>query len=184
MNTTRHAGATLIRSASSRVILLGRRRKLDGKSNASRGYYRIPARAGWNDFTWSTATISANEPATNDANGPLRRVCIDVGADAASGYGIPGQFMQVRMSAEGKPAFLALANAPGKSGCGDGTLELLVKSVPGSTAEEVCQSAVGTVVETSPVMGKGFALEGAADGKPNALVFATGVRVSRRFARF
>lgn len=179
MNTTRHAGASLIRSASSRVILLGRRRKLDGKqNNANRGYYRIPARAGWNDFTWSTATISANEPATKDANGPLRRVCVDVGADAAAGYGIPGQFVQVRMGAEGKPAFLALANAPGKSGCGDGTLELLVKSVPGSTAEEVCSSAVGTVVEASPVMGKGFALEGAADGKPSALVFATGSGIS------
>ena len=50
----------------------------------------------------------------------------------------PGQFIQIRTSEEGKPAFIAVASAPGKSAAGAGTLELLVKAQPGTTASDIC----------------------------------------------
>ena len=50
-----------------------------------------------------------------DRGGELRSIALDVGADAAAAYAVPGQFIQIRTSEEGKPAFIAVASAPGKS---------------------------------------------------------------------
>ena len=92
-------------------------------------------------------------------------------------YAVPGQFIQIRTSEEGKPAFIAVASAPGKSAAGAGTLELLVKAQPGTTASDICALAVGAEVETSPVMGKGFDLSAVSD-RSRAILFATGSGIS------
>lgn len=139
--------------------------------------YHIPARAGWNDFAWSRATIASNERAASTEGGELRSIALDVGADAAAAYAVPGQFIQIRTSEEGKPAFIAVASAPGKSAAGAGTLELLVKAQPGTTASDICALAVGAEVETSPVMGKGFDLSAVSD-RSRAILFATGSGIS------
>jgi len=141
-----------------------------------RAYY-IPARAGWNDFAWSRATIASNERAASTEGGELRSIALDVGADAAAAYAVPGQFIQIRTSEEGKPAFIAVASAPGKSAAGAGTLELLVKAQPGTTASDICALAVGAEVEASPVMGKGFDLSAVSD-RSRAILFATGSGIS------
>lgn len=137
---------------------------------ASRAYH-IPVRAGWNDFTWSSAKVVSNAPATPE--GGLRSISLDVGVDAVNAYALAGQFIQIRTSADGKPAFIAIASAPGARA---GTFELLVKSQDG-TAGEICAADVGASLEVSPAMGKGFVLDGVRE-KSHALLFATGSGIS------
>jgi NAD(P)H-flavin reductase len=79
---------------------------------------------------------------------------------------------QVRVLADDKPAYIAIANAVGTAG---GQLELLIKSVPG-TAESICALAEGATLEVSDVQGKGFAALPA--GVSSVLLFATGSGIS------
>jgi len=131
----------------------------------------VLTRAGWNDFAWSSAKVISNTQASQE--GSLRSISLDVGVDAADAYATPGQFIQIRTKPDGKAAFIAIASAPKK---GRGTFELLVKSQDG-TAREICDAKVGSTLETSPAMGKGFSLS-AAQGKSRALLFATGSGIS------
>lgn len=63
--------------------------------------------------------------------------------EIVKGYTKPGQFVQVRVTPEGKAAFLAIASAPGTT---KSTLELLIKPVAGATAGDLCELAAGIVV--------------------------------------
>jgi NAD(P)H-flavin reductase len=130
--------------------------------------------AGWNDFEWGTATVVSNEPAAKE--GGLRSVKVSVAQSTAEAYGTPGQFVQMRTTEDGKPAFLAIASPPRSEPAG--ILELLIKSTEG-TAGEICALKEGATVDVSPPMGGGFDLGKAPIAEsPNALLFATGSGIS------
>ena len=53
-----------------------------------------------------------------------------------------GQFIQAKTSEDGKPGFFAIASPPGADK-ENNTVELLIKSQPGATAEQLCAAASG-----------------------------------------
>jgi ferredoxin-NADP reductase len=168
--TTRVPSTTAMAARRAHAVPSARFRSSQFAKRASRAYH-IPVRAGWNDFTWSSAKVVSNAAATPE--GGLRSISLDVGVDAVAAYTLAGQFIQIRTSADGKPAFIAIASAPGARA---GTFELLVKSQDG-TAGEICAADVGASLEVSPAMGKGFVLDGVRE-KSHALLFATGSGIS------
>lgn len=60
------------------------------------------------------------------------------------------------MVEEGKPGFFAIASAPGADAT---SVELLIKSQPGSTAEAITQLSTGGELLVSSAQGKGFPLD-------------------------
>ena len=135
------------------------------------------ARAGWNDFAWSKASVVANDRRARAGEAELRAIGVEIGAAARAAYATPGQFLQIRTREDGKAAFIAIASAPGECAFGEGAVELLVKAQSGATAGEICALDVGAEVEVSPVMGKGFDLT-AVRGRSKAVLFATGSGIS------
>lgn len=122
---------------------------------------------------FKSAKVLSNAPAAKA--GALHQLVLEVGPLAA-GYTVPGQYMQVKVG-DSKPGFFAVASAPG--GAAPGTLEFLVKSAPGATAELLCGLAAGAELAVSPVMGKGFPIDRLpAVTTPAVLLFATGSGIS------
>lgn len=70
----------------------------------------------------------------------------------ASEYKVPGQYVQIKVGADGKPGFFAISNAPNDVD-ENGTLEFLVKAV--EATEPLVNAKAGAAVEMSQVMGKG-----------------------------
>ena len=68
------------------------------------------------------AKVVSNEPAAKE--GGLHSIVLSVDAETAAGYVKPGQFIQMRMSEDGKPAFIAIASPPTNGGA---ELEFLVR---------------------------------------------------------
>jgi len=96
---------------------------------------------------------------------------VDLGARAA-GYTAPGQYCQFRVGEDSKPAFIAIASAPGQP------VELLVKA-QGGTSDQLCRLRAGDRLECSPVMGGGFPLDQAPPADfDTLLLFATGSGIS------
>lgn len=60
------------------------------------------------------------------------------------------------MLAEGKPGFFAIASAPGSD---PSSIELLIKSQPGSASEGIAALPVGSALMVSAAQGKGFPLD-------------------------
>lgn len=138
-----------------------------------RARHQTLIRAGWNDFEWGSATIVSNDLAAKE--GGLHVVIVRVAEEVTKGYVKPGQFVQMRIRDEGKPAFLAIASPPGAD---DTNLQLLIKSVDG-TAGDICAMKPGDTLGVSPAMGNGFDLGKApASETPNTLLFATGSGIS------
>jgi|TARA_B110000977_G_scaffold98987_2_gene130103 ferredoxin-NADP reductase len=138
-----------------------------------RARHQTLIRAGWNDFEWGSATIVSNDLAAKE--GGLHVVIVRVAEEVTKGYVKPGQFVQMRIGDEGKPAFLAIASPPGAD---DTNLQLLIKSVDG-TAGDICAMKPGDTLGVSPAMGNGFDLGKApASETPNTLLFATGSGIS------
>lgn len=131
--------------------------------------------------TWTRAPLTTLDPAS--ADGSLFHITINVSdhADLASSHTVPGQYLQLRLPTvpSAKPSFLAIASAPSLAST-KGEFEFLVKKVPGSTAELLCDMRKGEVVELSAVMGKGFPLERISppDVAQTVLIFATGSGIS------
>ena len=69
----------------------------------------------------------------------LQALIVDIG-ELATGYKIPGQFVQIKVG-DSKPGFYAIASPPEPNNLG--YVELLVKSIPGTTAEILAQSSAG-----------------------------------------
>ena len=93
----------------------------------------------------------------------------------ANSHSTAGQFLQVKVG-DSKPGFFAIASAPSSD---KQYVELLVRSQPGSTAELICQAAVGSDVMASSVMGKGFNVDSIPpETCPHVLLFATGSGIS------
>ena len=138
------------------------------------GRGRLAAARGWGDpVEWAAAGVAATEPLAEG----LRGVVLEVPEAVSGGYVSPGQFLQVRVGGEdAKPAFLAVAAAPGAQA--PGTLELLVKDAgEDSPAGLLCRLPAGGELEVSPVMGKGFPVERARDAG-TVLLFASGSGIS------
>lgn len=76
-----------------------------------------------------------------NATTQLHRVLIDIGPRAAE-YTKPGQYVQVKADADGKPGFFAIASAPDANN--QGVLELLIKNA-GEAAEKLCALGAGTL---------------------------------------
>jgi ferredoxin-NADP reductase len=119
------------------------------------------------------------------ADGSVFHVAVDLSdaAELADSYVAPGQYLQVRVPAadgEFKPAFMAVASAPGAGP----RFEFLVKSVPGTTAERLCGLRDGDVVELGAAMGKGFPINRITppDAAQTVLVFAAGTGIRSALA--
>jgi len=82
----------------------------------------------------------------------LHALVLEVPSELAAGYTVPGQYVQLGRG-EGKPAFMAIASAPG----GD-TFEFLIQRTDGM-AGQICDVQAGDTLECSAVMGKGFAVD-------------------------
>ena len=130
-------------------------------------------RAGWNDFEWGTCEIVSNVSAAKE--GGLHTVMVSVAEDTTKAYTTAGQFVQMRVGEDGKPAFLAIASPPGADAK---VVQLLIKSVDG-TAGDICAMKPGDKLDVSPAMGGGFDLGKApANETPTTLLFATGSGIS------
>jgi len=154
-------------------------------SSSRRRRHHVLTTAGWNDFEWGTASIVSNDAAT--PKGGLRSIVISVDASVAEGYVTPGQFVQMRTSEDGKPAFLAIASAPAdvssSSSAKTNELSLLVKSSDG-TAGEICALEAGAEVGVSPAMGSGFDVSKVGSGRaarcrPHVLTRGIAIHQSR-----
>lgn len=130
-------------------------------------------RANWNaEIEWQAARVVESKPA---AEGGLQSLVLDIGA-LASGYHIPGQFVQIKVG-DSKPGFYAIASPPDANN--QGCIELLIKSVPGTTSELLAASTAGLEVSVSPVMGKGFNLNAVPVAEVDTLLlFATGTGIA------
>ncbi|KMT08174.1 hypothetical protein BVRB_6g142970 [Beta vulgaris subsp. vulgaris] len=150
--------------------------------NRRRFFSLITASAVQQDTTLFTPTpISLIEPAAES----LFHVSIDVSdaPDIASSYTRPGQYLQLKVPQSPKPSFLAIASPPFVStnkNRNSFELQFLVKTVPGSTAELLCDLKKGDVVEITAAMGNGFDVHRISppDIFSTVLIFATGSGIS------
>jgi len=133
----------------------------------------VVVRANWGaPVEFKTAKVLQNKQVAPG----LHQLLVDVGA-LASGYTKPGQFIQAKVVADGKPGFFAIASPPDVNN--SGVLELLIKRVPGGAAEALCSLAPGGELMVSPVQGKGFPVDKIpAASYPTLLMFATGSGIS------
>ncbi|RLM69242.1 hypothetical protein C2845_PM17G04490 [Panicum miliaceum] len=125
---------------------------------------------------WTRAPVTAIGPATEDAS--IFLITLDLsGAPAlVEAYTTPGQYLLTRVpSGKFPPSYMCISSAP-RSGL---QFDLLVKSVPGTTSEQLCKLHVGDVVELGPVTGRGFAIQhiNPPAAAETMLLFAVGVGI-------
>jgi len=126
---------------------------------------RAPVRAS---AAWHAASVRSSERAAEG----LRSLVLDVPVAVARGFTTPGQYVQLRVSEEQKPSFIAIASPVG----GASTLELLIKVAPGTDA--LCALPTGGSLQMSDVQGKGFPVASWGALPDTILIFATGSGVS------
>ena len=117
---------------------------------------------------WHAATVRSSERAGEG----LRSLVLDVPGAVARGFTTPGQYVQLRVSEEQKPSFIAIASPVG----GASTLELLIKAAPGTDA--LCALPAGGSLQLSDVQGKGFPVASWGSLPETIFIFATGSGVS------
>lgn len=125
----------------------------------------------------TTPFTSAPLVTVSPAAESLFHVVVDVAdsPDVAASYTKAGQYLQLRVPDSDKPSFLAIASPPSVAAT-KGVFEFLVKTVPGSAAELLCELQKGDVVELSHAMGKGFQIDQISppENYQTLLIFATG----------
>ena len=94
---------------------------------------------------WSQIKVKLNE---RDGEG-LRFISIEASSEICNLYKIPGQYVQIRKSAESKPGFYAIANPPTIDST---TLSFLVKETENNI--DVTSASIGSVLEMSNPLGK------------------------------
>lgn len=109
---------------------------------------RVSASA--NGPEWHVASVKSKKQVGKDRY----QFLLDVGSDVAKGYTVPGQFVQVRVQEDDKPAYIALANSPSESE-ETALVEMVIKTNDG-TAGAICNLGEGDQLDVSAVMGKGF----------------------------
>jgi NAD(P)H-flavin reductase len=102
--------------------------------------------------------VAGRRPAATD----LSLVQLDLPGELADSYGVPGQYVQVRVSGHAHPGYFALSSPPGAP------WELLLRS-GGAIADAL---VAGGRAEASAAQGRGFDLA-RLDGR-RVLLFATG----------
>jgi hypothetical protein len=98
---------------------------------------------------WGSAKLASSVPACKSA--ACVSVTVELDPEKAKDYTIPGQYVQLRLNEETKPLFLAIACAPSDE---SNTFEFLIKKTEGN--EWLTSAPVGTALEISQVLGKGF----------------------------
>ena len=71
-------------------------------------------------------------------------VVVDVGKEVAAGYEKEGQYLQMKVGDDGKPAYLAIACA--REAAKDGQLEFLIKNIPDSNHADIIGLGEGSEV--------------------------------------
>ncbi|XP_031120795.1 fruit protein pKIWI502-like isoform X2 [Ipomoea triloba] len=126
---------------------------------------------------WTPAPLLTVSPAARS----LFHVAIDVSdsPELAVSHTRAGQYLQLRVPRVAKPSFLAIASPPSLAAA-RGVFEFLVKSVPGSTAELLCDLRRGDIVELSHIMGDGFDIDRISPPEKfqTVLIFAAGSGIS------
>ena len=107
---------------------------------------------------------------------PLAHIAAE---DAIMASGMKWTFVRPSFYMQNFRGAIKGARATGKLSMpmGDGTIELLLKAIDGSTAAMLCDAALGDVVECSGAIGKGFATS-SAGGRRRAVLVATGTGIS------
>uniref|UniRef100_A0A7S2UVS4 Oxidoreductase FAD/NAD(P)-binding domain-containing protein n=1 Tax=Fibrocapsa japonica TaxID=94617 RepID=A0A7S2UVS4_9STRA len=104
-----------------------------------------------NDIAWNQVKVLENKKAAEG----LKSIVLDVG-DIEKSYTNPGQYVQLRPDASGKPGFYAIANAPAKA-VSKGAFEFLIKETEGNTWLTGAED--GAALEMTGAMGKGYAIQ-------------------------
>lgn len=135
---------------------------------------RVIVHAAWGaDVVFKPAKILE----TTKIGDNLHRIILDIGADVAAEYTIPGQFIQAKVEESAKPGFFAIASPPDVNNAG--AVELLIKEQPGSTAEALCKASQGDEILVSAPMGKGFRVDSIPpETYKTVYLFATGSGIS------
>ena len=94
------------------------------------------------EVEWKEATILQTESAAQG----MQRLMVMVGPEVLQGHALAGQFVQMKVG-ESKAAFLAIASPPGASS--EGAMEFLIRAVPNSTADLLCNLNAGDKVSPS-----------------------------------
>jgi NAD(P)H-flavin reductase len=100
---------------------------------------------------------------------------VQVPAETAAEYKIPGQYVQVILNEDTKPLFLAIASAPDAE---NPYFEFLIKKTDSNGW--LTDAAVGSQIQISQVLGNGFPVEDNLEGfkfdfpTQNVLLFAAG----------
>eukprot|EP00741_Cyanophora_paradoxa_P012902 tig00020629_g12458.t1 len=121
--------------------------------------------AGWGpEPVWQTAKVTKNEVAAEDHHAITVEVTVPAAAQEAHGtFRLPGQYVQIKTSADGKPGFFAIASPPffmSELEANDDQsvtfpLEFLIKRADGA-AGELCDLKPGAEVSVSQFLGKGY----------------------------
>lgn len=121
---------------------------------------------------WNAATVESTTKVGEDRY----KLLVNVRDEVSRGYTVAGQFVQVRVDEDKKPAFIALANKPNMD---TPHFEMIIKTNDG-TAGDICSLKEGQELELSAVMGKGFRVEERAPAKlcPRVVLFATGTGIA------
>lgn len=106
------------------------------------------------DIVWSDATILSNEKACPSGKSVVLQV--QVPTTVQEKYQISGQFLQLRLDESTEPLFLAMSSAPNNND--DDSFQFLVKTTTSTDTSWLSNILPNTVVQVSPIMGKGFAL--------------------------
>jgi len=113
---------------------------------------------GWGpDPIWSSATITSVQDAC--PSGKTIAMTISVPPETAAEYTIPGQYVQVRLNDDTKPAFLAIASPPNAE---NASFDFLIKKA--DSVSWLTALKAGATLETSQVLGSGYKVEENFDG--------------------
>jgi hypothetical protein len=121
--------------------------------------------------------VSAIGPANADSS--IFKVTLDLSGapELAASYTTPGQLVQASVPSSGfRPAYMEISSAPGAQ-----LLDLLARSVPGTTTEVLCGLGVSDHVELGAASGTGLPVQSIKEAE-NVLCFAVaeGLRYVRR----
>ncbi|GAX75109.1 hypothetical protein CEUSTIGMA_g2553.t1 [Chlamydomonas eustigma] len=146
------------------------------RSNSALDRRSLVVRANWGaPVEFSDAKVISNKTFFPG----MHQIVIGVEKSVTSSFTKPGQYIQAKVEVDNKPGFFAVASAPNASTLPPDSLELLIKSQPGSSAEAIANLAAGGQLLVSTAQGKGFALDKIPVSDVDiVLMFATGSGVS------
>lgn len=103
-----------------------------------------------------TVPVSATRPANADESIFMVTLDLSDAPELATSYTTPGQYVQTSVPSSGlRPAYLEISSAPAPLSGGQ-QFELLVRAVPGTTAELLCKLGKGDRVELGAAAGAGL----------------------------